>query len=155
MEGHCKMFSEKHPKVSWPQGARMAVVLTFDFQGEVGSIPLPGGKKNFREITEFSYGARVGIWRILDLLDIHEVKATFPTCGATAEKYPLASCEIIKRGHEIAAHAYEHEHLYQLSREAEPEVINKTIQAIKRVTGHRPLGWRWPISWTTGHTIGH
>ena len=34
------------------------------------------------------YGARTGIWNILELLDNFGVKATFLVCGMTAEKYP-------------------------------------------------------------------
>jgi peptidoglycan/xylan/chitin deacetylase (PgdA/CDA1 family) len=53
------------------------------------------------------YGARTGIWNILEVLDKLNVKATFFVCGTTAEKYPGAVKAAAKAGHEIAGMSYQ------------------------------------------------
>ena len=50
------------------------------------------------------YGGRTGIWKILELLDRFQIKATFFICGATAEKYPQAVRAAHEAGHELAGH---------------------------------------------------
>lgn len=147
------MLKEEHPQVAWPDGARLAVMLSFDFQGKIGTRLLPGNKKDYFAITESEYGARVGIWRILDLLDEYQIKATFPTCGATAELYPEATREIKIRDHEVAVHAYEHEDLYTLTRQQEESVMEKAIASIEKVIGERPRGWRSPLYRPSENTV--
>lgn len=140
--------------IQWPGEARMAVVITFDCQADEGIPLLPGGYKNYQQITERQYGGRHGIFRVLDLMDKYQVKATFLMSGAMAERYPEAARQVVQRGHEIAGHAYHHEDpYYLLSREEEREVMRKTIAAIQGVTGVRPLGWRCPKVLVTENTI--
>src|SRR5437762_5868794 len=58
---------------TWPNGARMAVCLTFDVDNELlqraNPLPVP--------LSVGEYGATTSIPRILDLLDRHQVPATF------------------------------------------------------------------------------
>jgi len=140
------MFEERLTvgNIEWPNQARMAVLLTFDYQAEVGSPLLPSGKINYAIYTERQYGGRHGIWRVLDILDKYNIKSTFFISGVTAERYPESVRAIRDRGHDIAGHAYEHEELHLYSREEEKKIIGKTIEALERVSGVRPLGWRSP-----------
>jgi len=84
-------------KISWPEGYRMAVALTFDFQGGEDVKPDKNGKINHEEWTQGEYGPQTGIWRILRILDETSVKATFLTCGGIAERYPEAVKAIAQR----------------------------------------------------------
>ena len=95
--------------VSWPNDCRIAVALTFDFQGGEDVRPDRDGKMNHEEWTQAEYGPRTGIWRILRILEEEGVKATFLTCGAIAERYPEAVKAIAQKGHEVAGHGYHHE----------------------------------------------
>jgi len=47
-------------KINWPDGYRMAVVLTFDFQGGEDVKPDKNGKINHEEWTQGEYGPRPG-----------------------------------------------------------------------------------------------
>jgi peptidoglycan/xylan/chitin deacetylase (PgdA/CDA1 family) len=129
-------------KIFWPEGRRIAVNLTFDFQGGEDVKPDQDGKINHEEWTQGEYGPRTGIWRILRILDEQGVKATFLTCGAIAERYPEAVRAIAQAGHEIAGHGYHHEVARDLSREEEREVMRRTTAMILERTGRRPYGWR-------------
>ncbi len=138
------MIEEHHlkNKLGWPDGRRMAVMLTFDFQGGEDVRPDRNGKINHEEWTQAEYGPRTGIWRILRILDETGVKATFLTCGAIAERYPEQVQAIIQSGHEVAGHGYHHEVARDLTLEQEREVIKKTTEMIEKRTGRRPVGWR-------------
>ncbi len=73
-------------KIQWPGDARIAVFLSFDFQGGEDVKPDKNGRINHEEYTQGEYGPNTGIWRILRILAAHEVKATFLTCGGIAER---------------------------------------------------------------------
>ena len=64
-------------KIQWPGDARIAVLLSFDFQGGEDVRPDKNGKMNHEEYTQAEYGPQTGIYRILRILAAHEVKATF------------------------------------------------------------------------------
>jgi peptidoglycan/xylan/chitin deacetylase (PgdA/CDA1 family) len=131
----------------------MSVIFCCDFQAEVGAPTLPDGQPNPQEISERAYGGRVGVWRVLDMFHRLEIKATFATCGMTAERYPEAVVEIVQQGHELAAHAYAHERVYTLAAAEEEAVIDRTIKALIDVSGTRPVGWRSPVARPSQRTL--
>jgi peptidoglycan/xylan/chitin deacetylase (PgdA/CDA1 family) len=148
-------ITERLPRepIRWPNGARIAVLSLFDYQAEVGEWAFPDGTPNYGQITEASYGGRVGIWRLLDICDKHGIKATFNTCGITAERYPESVRAIVERGHEIAGHTYTHRPQFQLPYEEELQEVRKTVAAIERITGARIRGWRCPIVQPSRNTL--
>lgn len=129
-------------KIAWPDDSKIAVALTFDFQGGEDIRPLASGKINHEEYTQAEYGPKTGVWRILRILAEHEVKATFLVCGGIAERYPEAVQAIVEGGHEVAGHGYHHEVARDLSLEDEQKVISDTTQMISNRAGNRPFGWR-------------
>jgi peptidoglycan/xylan/chitin deacetylase (PgdA/CDA1 family) len=129
-------------QLSWPDGRRMTVMLTFDFQGGEDVRPDRNGNINHEEWTQAEYGPRTGVWRILRILDECGVKATFLTCGGIAERYPDQVNAIVQSGHEIAGHGYHHEVARDLTRDEERDVIKRTTAMIEKRTGKRPVGWR-------------
>jgi len=58
-------------KIHWPGDARIAVFLSFDFQGGEDVRPDKNGKMNHEEYTQAEYGPNTGIWRILRILASH------------------------------------------------------------------------------------
>jgi peptidoglycan/xylan/chitin deacetylase (PgdA/CDA1 family) len=138
------MIQDRHmnDKLHWPDGQRIAVMLSFDFQGGEDVRPDRNGRINHEEWTQAEYGPQTGLWRILRILEETGVKATFLTCGGIAERYPEQITAIVKNGHEIAGHGYHHEVARDLTLEQEREVIQKTTAMIEKRTGQRPMGWR-------------
>lgn len=144
----------------WPRDKRMAVLLSFDTQADIDAAR-PGyqttmrrdGSVNFVDQMERQYEAKAGVKRILRILRAHGVKATFPTCGLTAEWYPELIAAVAEDGHEVAGHSYSHWLMHQFSREEAQAEIERTTEAIERATGRRPLGWRSPMYSTTGETL--
>lgn len=80
--------------------------------------------------------------RILDILDEYRIKATFFVVGQNAENHPDVMNKISSRGHEVACHGWQHENIAQISKEEERERLLKTIHAIEKAIGKRPVGTR-------------
>ncbi len=125
-----------------PNDNRIAVALTFDFQGGEPIRPLKNGRINYEEYTQAEYGPNTGIYRILRILGEEGVKATFLICGGIAERYPEAVKEIAARGHEVAGHGYHHEVARDLERHEENDVMHRAGDIIKNRVGKAPVGWR-------------
>ncbi|MFC1995068.1 polysaccharide deacetylase [Chloroflexota bacterium] len=132
-------------RVVMPEGKKCAALLTFDFDAQslwLGSFGLidPG------LLSRGEFGARVGVPRILELLDTYNIKSTWFIPGHTADTYPDIVKEIYTRGHEIGHHGYLHESPNKLSKEKERASSIKGINALMAITGKKPLGYRSP-SW--------
>lgn len=128
----------------WPSGVRLPVALTFEHQSGEGAPLLPGDRPNYMVGGALQYGARTGIWNILELLDRFDVKATFLVCGTTAEKYPDAVRAAHKAGHEIAGMSYSFERVRTAPPEREQAIVRRTAKVLEDVCGASIKGWRCP-----------
>lgn len=90
---------------------------------------------------------------LLDLLDAHQVKATFFVLGWMAERVPDLVRQVEQRGHEIATHGYSHTVLTDMT----PESFELDLEKALRVTSaciHEPiLGFRAPSFTITRQTL--
>ena len=150
-------YGPNPPKVQWPEGAKVAVSVVVNYEegseyslldGDLtretnNEVPSPVAleERDLANESFFEYGSRVGVWRIMDILDQYSIPATFFCCALALERNPLVGSEIVRRGHEVFGHGYRWEEYYKLDRDAERESINKAVESIKRITGERPLGW--------------
>jgi peptidoglycan/xylan/chitin deacetylase (PgdA/CDA1 family) len=138
------------PSGFWPNGARLAVSLSLMFEGggqpisgAGGGVPEPiaRGVPDLPTNAFFAYGHYEGIPRVLDLMDKHAVKLTSFMIGKAVETSPDLAQEIVRRGHEAAAHGREWSNSYQLRRDAEKRFIAESVETIHRVTGQTSIGW--------------
>ena len=149
-------YGKLTPRVEWPGRARIALSLVINFEEGSEQTPLygdprtdsmpevadvPAGHRDMRRESFFDYGIKVGFWRLLELLDLHRVMATYSICGQAALNNPVAAAEITLHGHEPSAHGYRWRPRYQMSEEDERDDIRKAVEAIQQTTGQRPLGW--------------
>src|SRR3954454_17813774 len=93
-------------KVTWPNGARIAVNVTADFDTMLLRRLLTEPPQ---QLAKGEFGGRVGIWRLIDLFDSHDIKATIFTPGRICELYPDSLKAASASGHEIADHMWEHQ----------------------------------------------
>ena len=129
----------------WPGGARVAVLLSFDVDNE--TIWLRNGDTNVGGLSQGQYGARVGLPRIVNLLDQYEIPASF---FGPALSFTLApqQVEIIQSSgrHEIGIHGWIHERNANLPADEEERLLRLAVDRMTELTGERPLGYRAP-SW--------
>jgi peptidoglycan/xylan/chitin deacetylase (PgdA/CDA1 family) len=128
---------ERLGPLRWPDGARIAVNFTADFDAMLlrrvlGEPPM--------QLAKGEFGGRVGVWRLLELFDRHEVRTTLFVPGRISELYPDAVRAFAGSGHEIADHMWEHRV------PADPQVerahLLRATEALERLSGHRPIGTR-------------
>ena len=97
-----------------------------------------------------SYGPRVAVPRLLQMLERQGIRATFFVPGFTAECYPDMTRAIVDAGHEIAHHGYLHEPMQGIDRETEARYLDRGLSALKQVAGVEPMGYRapwWEMNW--------
>jgi peptidoglycan/xylan/chitin deacetylase (PgdA/CDA1 family) len=150
------------PGSFWPNGARMAVSLSLMF--EAGGQPISGAGGFLTEPIQaglpdlptnalFAYGYTEGIPRLLDLMDKHGVKLSSFMIGRAVENQPDLAREIVRRGHEAAAHGRTWENSYNLPPDQERQFIQDCADTIERVTGQRPVGWNAFYLRNSVHTL--
>lgn len=108
------------------------IILTFDL--EEFDLPLefncPISEEEQFKITN------EGLERLVNILNRHEVKATFFTTGYFCEKNEL-SIQALSKKHEINSHAYYHSQF-------DEEFLIKSKKILESTTGKPVLGFRMP-----------
>lgn len=139
---------------AWPTGHRLAVVVNVMYEqwapgttpgiGPVGN-PLPAGATDYQALGWSDYGHRTGIWRLLELLDRFDVRASVYPSGILAETAPESLRAIVDGGHELCGHSWSQDLIAAtLGEDDEREMIARTVAALESVTGRRPGGWISP-----------
>jgi peptidoglycan-N-acetylglucosamine deacetylase len=133
--------------LNWPDGARVAVCLTFDVDAEAGYL---GEDEEYaRRLTSLSegrFGVTRGIPRILGLLRELGVPATFFVPGHTADHHRSVVDRILTDGHEIAHHGYLHLRSDKVPAQDQRDEIERGFEALERAGVPRPRGYR-STSW--------
>jgi len=146
------------PKIVWPNGARVAVSVVINFEegaeqqvgdgdpvservGEVLSV-VPNGKRDQGQEQIFSYGSRIGLWRVLNALRETQTPATFYLCGRAVARAPSLAKAIVEAGHEPACHGWVwRPHADYPDERAERTDLTRATDAIESATGQRPRGF--------------
>jgi peptidoglycan/xylan/chitin deacetylase (PgdA/CDA1 family) len=128
----------------WPEGARVAVALSFDSDHE--TIPLRDGEIGPAKLSQGEFGARVGARRILALLADRGIPATFFMPAVSALLHPDEIRRYATEGHEVAMHGWIHERIGSLQPAEERELALRSADVLEKSTGTRPRGIRTP-SW--------
>ncbi len=131
---------------SWPGGARVAVLLSFDVDNETVQ-GLRTGSISIGPLSQGEYGARVALPRVVRLLDRENIPATF-FFPAWSLKLAPEQADVINASdmHEIGVHGWIHELNTVLDGPTEERLLRQAIDAIEEITGERPVGYRAP-SW--------
>jgi len=105
----------------------------------------PGAMKtpypDLRHYTTRDYGNRVGVFRILKLLEAFGMPATFAVNAEVARRYPTLIETISATGHEIAAHGVSTAHIHH---EALPEEDERALIAATRNVFPDATTWMSP-----------
>lgn len=123
------------------------LLLTFDLDAETmwtGRDPANANRPIL--MSQGAYGWKVGIPRVVALLERYGIKATFFIPGVVVERHPEVVEKLLEHGHEIAHHSYSHAWIVNLTPEQEREEMQKGFDAIVSATGKPPRGWRSPAA---------
>jgi putative urate catabolism protein len=152
-------YGASPPDPQWPGGARLALSFVLNYEeggentvlnGDAGSEiylhEVPGGTplKGARNLTvesQFDYGARAGVWRILRLFAERHLPLTIYGVGRALELNPTAARAFAAAGHEVASHGWRWIDYQGVDEATERAEIARCVATIERLTGTRPVGW--------------
>lgn len=150
------------PKLNWPDGARIAlyVIPNLEFFSLEDVIPIAnGGSGVVPDVPVWSlrdYGNRVGIFRLMEVLDRHKLRATVALNGNLCAQHPAIIREGLARGWEFMGHNQTNSRrLNAVPADEEQGVIESTFATIAQATGARPVGWLGSALQETWHTVDH
>ena len=141
--------------IPWPDGKSCAVAFTFDVDVETLL------HVNFRETapnrvalsTMLRYDVNVAVPRLLGIFRRYGLRQTFFIPGWCAETYPGLVESVLEAGHEIGHHGYLHKRPNLQSRDEEADSLGRGIEALARLSGRRPTGFRAPAFAFSAHTL--
>jgi peptidoglycan/xylan/chitin deacetylase (PgdA/CDA1 family) len=108
---------------------------------------------DIRNYSRRDYGNRVGIWRMMEVLDKNRIRGTVALNGEVGTHYPRIMEEAIKLKWEFMGHGVTNSVLLTgLAEEEEAKVIAKTKSAIEAY-GQRMKGWLGPGLTETWKTL--
>jgi len=142
-------------QLHWPNNARVAFVVflyfeTWELDPPKGTVydkrhdgVIGGLFPNYKTWSQYEYGNRVGIVRVLDLLDRHRLVATVAANAMACEKYPSLVAQFRERGYEVAAHGVSATRMLSSAMRADEEraTIASVLAAIGRACGTKATGW--------------
>ncbi|GAA2774320.1 polysaccharide deacetylase family protein [Saccharopolyspora taberi] len=144
-------ITDREP-IRWPGGARVAFYVGLNIEHFEVDRPATSIFEGTSRLTPDplnygwrDYGARVGIWRTIETLDRHGIRASALLNSDVGERYP----QIIRAGRERdwawLAHG-KNNSIFQPDIPAEEEraYLTDVVDTIERTTGHRPRGWMGP-----------
>ena len=143
----------------WPDNARLAlsVVVTLEHmewmppEDSFQAANLAGGSAarpfpDYARISHREYGHRVGIYRVLDVLESHGIRPTVAMDAMTASNYPYLVRHCLDRGCEIIGHGISVSRMItgKMSEQEERDYIRESLDALTQATGEAPVGWMGP-----------
>jgi peptidoglycan/xylan/chitin deacetylase (PgdA/CDA1 family) len=147
-----------YEKLKWPHGARCAVMLSFDLDGNTiwanGNRGYPGGEAFIRSLSLGNYGPKRSVPRILELLAKYHLPATFFVPAKIMAENPDLLRTVDRAGHEIGHHGYSHERFVDLTRDEQKAIILRSQAIFRQVIGKEVRGYRTPSGDWSGETAG-
>lgn len=152
-------ITERGP-IHWPDGKRVAFYVGLNIEHFYVDLPGTATYEGTTALTPDSlnygwrdYGPRVGIWRIVELLDKYGIRASALLNSDVGERYPQIITAGRERGWAWLAHGSSNSHLHSgLSVDQERTALREIVTTIEKSTGQRPRGWMGPGLTETFHT---
>ena len=149
------------PPLTWPNGAKLAVWVVSNHEYYEYDPPLRDVRKPWPRIQPDTlgfgwkdYGNRVGVWRLFELLDRYELRASISLNVAVCDHHPELTEASLERGWEFFSHGvYNTRYLFEMSEEEERAVIEDCVETIEKATGKKPVGWLSPALTNTERTL--
>lgn len=141
--------------MTWPHGARLAaaIVLYLEFWEMTSASDgvrdprfddaMGRYEPDYRSYTWREYGNRVGIFRILELLDRLNLPVTVAAGSAALARYPQLVAALRDRGYCFAAHGRASNEMVssRMTKADELALIKGAMEAVTRAAGRPVRGW--------------
>jgi peptidoglycan/xylan/chitin deacetylase (PgdA/CDA1 family) len=140
------------PPLRLPQGTRLVVwpILNVEVWEIERAMPRqaltpPTGAALLPDVPNWSwheYGMRVGFWRLHAVLERLRIRPTLSINGKVCESYPRIARAARDAGWELMGHSWVQMPMHKV--EDERDAIHRTLDALEKLAGKRPVGWLGP-----------
>lgn len=148
------MLEDRRP-VNWPGGAPLALWINvcvehFPLNPKSPGFRAPGNMSmpypDLRHYTLRDYGNRVGVYRILQALEVHGLTASFAVNGEVAVRYPYLIRRLVDSGGEVLGHGWNMDcvHSSAVDEQTERQWLDDTLNALHAFTDREIRGWLGP-----------
>ena len=151
----------ERPRLTWPGGAHVAVWVIpnlefFPLTRGLSGHPFEakGKPPTVRPWAQRDYGNRVGIWRLMDVLDKFGIRATASLNSEICVQHPQIVRAAVDRKWEFIGHNITNTvRLTELDEAAERQTIAQCTKIIAEASGRRPTGWLGAALAENWHTL--
>ena len=150
----------RRPKIEWPKHGRIALWVAPNIEYFHFDMPIRGsGSAHAPDVPGYTlrdYGSRVGVFRIMDVLDKYGIRASVLLNAEVCEQHPPIIEEGNKRDWEWLGHGMTNSiSMLDYPLEEERSVIHKVKEIITKNTGKTPKGWLGPGLGESFNTVDH
>jgi allantoinase len=149
------------PRLTWPNGARVAVWVVPNVEHYEYLPPATGGRDAWPRTPHpdvlgyglRDFGNRVGLWRIAEVTDDLGIPLTLSLNLANWLHYPEIFDASEARGWDVMAHGlYNTRYHWEMPEQAEREAIGQCVEIYRTLTGRMLRGWFSPAATWTKNT---
>jgi len=152
-------YADKPIDPKWPNKSKIALqfVLNYEeggencilhgdqaseaFLSEIVSAEAFMGQRHLSIESNYEYGSRVGVWRILELFKDFDIPITMFAVAMAIQRNPTLADYLGKHNYDICSHGYRWINYQNISEDLEREHLHKSIEILTEAMGKRPLGW--------------
>jgi peptidoglycan/xylan/chitin deacetylase (PgdA/CDA1 family) len=157
----------KRPALRWPNGARLALWVNPNIEFFRLDDVMPGNVNervareharvpNVRNWSVRDYGNRVGVWRIMKVLERYGIRASTALNSEVCEHHPEVVEEARRLHWEPIGHGETNAlRINEMDPQRERDSIFAALERIEQAWGTRPVGWLGPGLAETWHTLEH
>lgn len=131
-----------------PGGESLAVWVVLNVESFLLRGPQSKGTDTAMNTKDFGrrgYGSRVGLWRLIDVLDSLEIPATYALNADVCDRQPQVVDAAIDRDWAIMGHGLTNSRrLVSMATQEVKRTIRETTNRIESCTGNAPIGWLSP-----------
>lgn len=160
--GWSNLFNRR--PVTWPEDKSVALWITvaleyFPLTPNDRPFRAPGHMvtpyPDYRTYTTRDYGNRIGVFRIMKVLDRLGIKASAPLSAKIAERYPALLKAVQDRDWEVVGHGVDMNHIHYggMDEETEAQQIDDALVMLEKYSGTRPTGWFSPARSESENTL--
>ncbi len=149
----------RRPRLTWPDGARVALwvvpnIEVFPLDELIPGFSLTSKTPDVIQWGPRDYGARVGVFRLMETLTRHGIRGTVALNSDVCDAYPQIIEDILELGWEFMGHNQSNaRRFHAMEAEEERDVVLGTFDRIELATGTRPRGWLSSSLMQSWHTL--
>jgi allantoinase len=138
--------------IRWPGGARVAFYVGLNIEHFYVDLPSTSLNEGTASLVPDplnygwrDYGARVGIWRLIDSLDQYGIRASALVNSDVCSRYPRIIEAGLARDWAWLAHGKSNSLLHSgMTEDDERALLTEVVETIEKATGQQPRGWMGP-----------